>query len=231
MEATDRAALAADVVIAATESDAESLRRHTRNGSIVVVPNGGETVRWAECSVRSYAKPSSCVIFGGLAQDSTRRGVEWFLDEVWPGLLAGNEERTIVVAGRGPSRALARTVANTPQARLVADPSDIAPVVAAAEVIAIPQIWGTGSKIKMIEAVATGRRVVASPAATIGMPESLLRYVDIADEAAAWTDAIVDAFEDPLSPADVEERRRAAEAFDWSTGSDLLEKILRDRLA
>ena len=120
------------------------------------MPNGGETLRWARAGADTHPLAGSCVIFGGLSQDSTKRGITWFLDNVWLELFDGDKNRRLVIAGRGPSRSLARRIESTPGARLVRNPSDIAPVVAAAEVIAIPQVWGTGSKIKTIEALANG---------------------------------------------------------------------------
>ena len=221
------AAQVADATIATTDEDAAKLRGIAPSGAVHVVPNGGEVAHWAEAGRRKQRVPGSCIIFGGLGQDSTRRGIEWFLGEVWRDVLAANPDSTLTIAGRGPTSRLARAIGATPGVRLVANPVDVASVVGEAWTTAAPQVWGTGSKIKMFEAVAISRPVIASPAAVTGLPPELLPYIEIAEDPASWARAISRSFERPMVPTD-DVRSEVVGAFDWSNSRALLSSLIDD---
>ena len=221
----------ADIVLACTDGDAAKLKEVTRGGSVHVVPNGGETDHWSEAGDSIDPAPSTCVVFGTLRQHSTRRGLEWFLDDVWPRVRDGAAEAALTVAGRDPASGLARKVAATPGARLVANPEDLAATVAESHVIAVPQATGTGSKVKMFSALATGRPIVASSVAVTGIPKELLESVAVVDNGEAWSAAILEAFRLAASqPERSLGKRTLVENSDWSSSTDRLLTVLSERL-
>ncbi len=69
---------------------------------------------------------------------------------------------------------------------IIANPLDLVPVVARARTVVVPQVWGTSSKLKMAAALASGRRVVASPTATVELSDALANYVAIAESVDEW---------------------------------------------
>ncbi len=225
---TRRAVSTADLIVACTDGDRERIRLLDASVRVEVVPNGGETSHWAKTASELTPEPGRIVIFGGLAQDSTRRGIEWFLTEVWPGVQERKPTATLHVAGRGPSRSLAHAVESARSATLHTNPPDLATVVAAAETIAVPQVWGTGSKIKMFEALATGRRVIASPAATIGLTEDLLDEIDVAGDAGDWIAHLSNSA--VASDQSVSARRKVAARHEWSAMGESFRRIIEQSL-
>jgi glycosyltransferase involved in cell wall biosynthesis len=231
VNAVTAAASMSDIVLACTDDDAAKLERLAPR-SVYVVPNGGEMAEWSRASRTTSPEPRSCVIFGTLRQNSTRRGIEWFLERVWPGVLERSAGATLTVAGRDAASALVRRISRAPGVHLVANPPDLAGEVTKAQLIAIPQATGTGSKIKVFEAIATGRPIVASPSAVVGISPDLVAHIAVLEDPAGWIGAIVRSFDDPQqTPDDSPARRAVVEGSEWSTSSEQLLTILRERVA
>jgi len=230
VNAVKAAASSADIVLACTDEDAGKLKQISPAGSVYVVPNGGETEHWSDAGQSTDAVPGSCVIFGTLSQNSTRRGLEWFLDRVWERVREGSPGATLTVAGRDPAPGLSRRVSREPGVRLVVNPADLAAEVAKAQVIAIPQVTGTGSKVKVFEALATGRPIVASSAALSGVPDDLRLNVTVPDDEDEWVSWILSSFDNPPSGDGRRWNRALIDRSDWSASADRLLALLREQV-
>ena len=231
VNAVSSAASIADMVLACTDADAVKLKQMASDDSVYVVPNGGETAHWRRAGASANGVPRSCVIFGTLRQNSTRRGLEWFLDRVWNRVRERTPDATLTVAGRDAAPGLARRISSAPGTRLVANPPDLAAEVAKAQVIAIPQVTGTGSKIKVFEALATGRPIVASPSALTGIPAEQWVNLTVAEDEEGWDAAILSAFERSESQsAESTWSQTPMDPSDWSASRERLLAVLRERV-
>lgn len=209
--AMKRAESLAAVVVACSHDDARVLETalgpHTK---IAVVPNAADTVIWAQAA-RIRPERRTVVLFGSLGQDATQRGALWFLRSIWPKVVTKVPESRLLVGGRAPSPELADQVRRSPRAELVSNPSNIVSFVSRGEIVVVPQIYGTGSKLKTFEAIASGRPVIASYAGVVGLPDELRCHVEIVRDEAEWVYAIALALERPF------QYRRAA----WSAVDDV----------
>ena len=217
----------ADLILACTESDKAALEGLGPSVEVALVPNAADVEAWSE--VRSVpAEPNTFVLFGSLKQDSTSRGAIWFLENVWPPYRAEQGDATLAVTGRAPSAALSDLASSEEGVTLIANPADIREPVAAGGVVVVPQIWGTGSKLKMHEALASGRRVVASPAAVVGLAEELLEHVLIASSPEEWRVAMRKASKSPIDDQEWHVLQSAINRHgSWSAS----ERCLRDAIA
>ena len=92
----------------------------------------------------------------------TRSALEWFLERVHPRL---PERLSIEVAGRGGDW-IDGAYPGVRYRGFVADPLGF---LAAARVVAVPGVGGGGVQLKTLDAIASGARVVATPAAVRGL--------------------------------------------------------------
>ena len=90
---------------------------------------------------------------------------ELLLREIWPGVRARVPRAELVVGGADASRALRRLATATEGARLVSPVADMRALLCEARVAAVPVDMGTGTPIKVYEALEAGCAVVATPAA------------------------------------------------------------------
>ena len=90
---------------------------------------------------------------------------ELLLREIWPGVRARVPRAELVIGGADAPRSLRRLASATKGARLVSPVADMRALLCEASVAAVPVDMGTGTPIKVYEALEAGCAVVATPAA------------------------------------------------------------------
>ncbi len=144
------------------------------------------------------AGEAELVITGNLGYFPTVRGIDWFLDQVWPEVARKHPRARLLVAGARPPRALARRVRRL-GGRVLADPVDLAQLLAGADIALAPLLAGSGTPIKLLEALAAGIPAVATPAAADGLDPALARCLEIPEDAAAWVTALSGLVANPVA--------------------------------
>src|SRR5690606_37306092 len=77
------------------------------------------------------------------------------------------------------------------------EPDNALEFIASNHVMVAPLFAGSGIRIKIIEAMSTGRPVVATPAAVAGLPVENGRELAVASDPASFTAAIIRMLENP----------------------------------
>lgn len=86
---------------------------------------------------------------GSLCLPHAVEGLQWFLAETWPKVLARVPDATLLIAGRRPMAKLVRSAAVTPNVALIADPEDINQFLAVSRVFVNPVFAGSGVNVKL----------------------------------------------------------------------------------
>ena len=105
------------------------------------------------------------VFTGRLGYRPNAVAAELLLREIWPPVRASVPRAELVVGGADAPPALRRLAAATLGARLLSPVPDMRALLATARVAAVPVDMGTGTPIKVYEALEAGCAVVATPAA------------------------------------------------------------------
>jgi len=146
---------------------------------------------------------------GTMGYAPNREGVAWFLDQVWPELRARHGDRLhFHIVGRAMPEAFRRRHGHD-GIDIVADAPDVAPHYAAATLAIAPLFSGRGTRLKLIEAAAYAVPVVATSAASAGLPFSDPQSMWIAEDKDTFIAAVSAALASP-----VERSRRAKQALD-----------------
>lgn len=184
IEADRRAVQLASMVWTCSDQDAALARKHLGAQVVRVVAN--PVPDWcAESEVQDRTAPAAPVVLfvGHLGYPPNRQAVARLCTGIMPALQHLEPSARLVVAGRNPARRVLRTIRSAGHT-LVANPTDLGPLYAAAMATAIPLAQGGGTRIKVLEALAVGCPVVASAKAVEG-----LGLRDGLDYLAAETDA------------------------------------------
>ena len=153
--------------------------------------------------------PGRLLFVGNRRYPPNRDGLGWFLAEVWPLLRREQPELTLEVVGHGPHLALAGVVS-------AGFLPDVNPAYRRCHLVVAPLRFGSGTPLKILEALGRGRAVVATPAAArgiVGHPDALR----LADTPAAFAAAVRKLLANPAALGDL---GRAAHAWarreaDW----------------
>ena len=167
-----------------TCSDAERIRLIEQHpdaaGRVFAAPLGIDPAEWPD---REYSRSAPLVaLFGGWAWEPNRRGLDWFIGEVWPRLadLVPDAECRIAGTGVDASTALPAGVVFAGKVPSLAD------FTAQATVVAVPVIDGVGAAMKFTEALASGAAVIATPDAASAFPDAQAQVSADPDAWAAW---------------------------------------------
>lgn len=163
-----------------------------------------------ELPPRAAAPEYELVLTGNLGYFPSVDGVTFFLREVWPRLCAAQPEVKLLLAGARPPHALKKLAAATPGVDLVADPPDLREQLRRGAIAIAPLRAGSGTPIKILEAMAAGLPVVASPSALAGLDSFPTAAARSAADPAAFADGILALLADPAA---AEAQRRLA--YDW----------------
>lgn len=209
------AAAAADAAVTVCVSELEALaaREVLRAPRVEVVPNGVDTAHFVAAD--GPGDDDHVVFTGSLHTRENVEAVLWFAESVLPLVRARRPGVQLHVVGSRP-RAQVRQLAGA-QLHVHPDVPDTVPFLHRAGTVVVPLLHGGGTRLKVLEAAATGRSVVTT---RIGVEGLALRdgvEVDVADGDQAFADAVVRLCADRgLRRARGDAARRAAASYDWS---------------
>jgi glycosyltransferase involved in cell wall biosynthesis len=155
--------------------------------------------------------PAALLFIGALGYFPNQEAVRFLLDEVLPRLQGGSPSSAhLLLAGAGAPPRLRIRLRHTPDVTWVRAPRSVEPLYARSAVALAPIRAGGGTRLKVLEAFAQGRPLVATAAAVAGhdvQPGVHYLRAEAADE---WATAIRALLEQPALAA-----RLTTAAFDW----------------
>jgi glycosyltransferase involved in cell wall biosynthesis len=182
--------------------DADEMRRRVGRAPLLV-ENGVDTAWFAQPVA---ARRQDEVLFvGSFGYFQNVDALGWLLAEIWPRVIAARPGARLRIVGRGADPALRRTVS---EAGLAIDEGvdDIREAFQRASVLLAPVRAGSGTKYKVLEAMASGLPVVTTPAGAEGLPLERGREAEIEGDAAGLARVAVELL------GDAEHRARLAQA-------------------
>jgi glycosyltransferase involved in cell wall biosynthesis len=185
-----------DAVLPISDDDAADFRTLGCTKPIYVVPCG--VVLPTPDS--PLPTPNSRIGFiGSLDYRPNQDAVMWILEELWPRIAARVPEAKLSIAGSSPPDWLCREI-ETRGIDFQPNVPDPNAFVRSLSVVLAPIRAGGGMRIKILEAMALGRPVVATTLGASGMDA---KHVAIADDPDAFADAVAGLLLDPAAATDL----------------------------
>ncbi|MGB9183127.1 MAG: glycosyltransferase family 4 protein [Solirubrobacteraceae bacterium] len=164
MARAERRGSRAHAVLCVSEADASYFRRFA--GEVIVAPNGVDEAFFGGGPAPS---PEPYILFFGLmTYGPNREGIRRFVREGWPSLAAQCPGLRLLIAGKGSEEALSE-LAGDPRIAVLGFVEDLAGLAAGAAVIIVPVWQGGGTRLKVLEALATGRPLVGTSLGVSGI--------------------------------------------------------------
>ncbi|WP_174300195.1 glycosyltransferase [Caulobacter sp. S45] len=210
----------ADFVLAIQKDEANAVAEDVRPSVTLVIPMG--------VKVRDRPQPGTGrqVLFVGSNAAPNVIGLTWFLAEVMPLVRRAMPEAELVVAG-----SVARAFDSAPPSvRFLGVVDSLEPIYASAAVVISPLTVGSGLKIKLVEAMAQGKAIVATSVTLQGFdPEVTRGAVICVDDAEAYATAVLDLLASPQAREGLGANalRLAADQFGEAAASAPLVEALR----
>ncbi len=211
--------------VAVSGVDAERFRRDFDARRVDVVENGVDTAYFQPRAARR--QPGRLLFLGSLDWRPNLDGVRLLLERVFPAVRAAEPSAQLCLVGRNPPDALRRQVESMPGVELHADVPDVRPYLADCGLLVVPLRIGGGSRLKVLEALASGTPVISTRIGAEGLcleaGHDLTVVEDIDDLAAALVTAI-------RHPATIQAqaehgRETVLERYDWDRLAEQLEQV------
>lgn len=225
-------ARAADHVVVVTEADRRRLRLIAPRATISVVPNCVDTAYFARRADR--ADRPAVVMTASYHYPPNQAAVVEMIDEVFPLVRRSVPEAELALVGQGMPAEVVACAEAAPGVRVVGQVDDVRPELQRAWVALAPLRSGSGSPLKVIEALSAGVPVVATPRVrdALGIREEadgIVTGSSSADLAAGIVGVLTDPDRrDRLASAG---ESCACQRFDRVQAADALEAVWRSAVA
>jgi glycosyltransferase involved in cell wall biosynthesis len=179
-------------VLAVSENDRAAFLEFVGPERVTVIQTGVDTEYFQPSSEPERA--GSTVFTGTMDWMPNEDGVAYYAEKIFPLILREVPEASFWVVGRRPPRriqALASEVVTVTGAV-----EDIRPYLAKGAVCVVPLRSGSGTRIKIFEAMAAGKAVVSTTLGAEGLPVSHGENIILADDPADFAHQVVDLLRD-----------------------------------
>jgi glycosyltransferase involved in cell wall biosynthesis len=206
-----------------SEVEAAAARALLGADRVHVVPNGVDTASFAPAS--SAPDSARALFVGRMDYEPNIEAVRYFAREVWPSVRRRVPDATFHIVGTDPAS----------EVRELADDDivvhgrvpDVRPYYETASVVVVPLLAGGGTRLKLLEAAASGKAIVTTTVGMEGIELDPGVHLAVADEARGFADATVEFLTDVHLRERVGAMARAASlAYEWdSIGRDFCEVV------
>jgi polysaccharide biosynthesis protein PslH len=207
----------ADAVVVVSATDAALLMRIAPEARYVVVPNGVDTSAFA-FRATPPAEPPELVFTGTMDYRPNVDAMLWFAEAILPLVRRARPEVRCVVVGKAPDQRLLAAAQREPGLVVTGAVPDVQPYLARAAVYVVPMRMGSGSRLKVLEALAAGVPLVSTRLGMEGIAVNAEEYALVAETAPAFADAVLRLLRDPALAERLAVRGRALveERYDWA---------------
>lgn len=170
-QAEERLLSEADVHLVVSERERILLQKRAPHAEVNVIPNGVDTAAFrtvaAERLFSGSSSLNSVLFVGSMDYHANVDAVTWFAREVWPRIASQFPHLVFTIAGRNPGpnvRALASA-----NIRVTGSVDDVKPYYTNAAAVVVPLRVGSGTRLKILEAMAAGVPVVSTALGAEGL--------------------------------------------------------------
>jgi len=219
-----------EAVLTCSTDDRDRLRSFGATRPIRVTPNGVRTSFYDEVAASPPGEEDAIAFVASMDYHANISGVAHFVRHILPLILRERPSLRFYVVGKNPPppiRALA-----SPNVVVTGAVDDVRPYLRSASVIVVPLLVGGGTRLKILEAMASGRPVVSTRLGAEGIVAGDGQLV-LADAPADFAAAVLSLLADPVERARIGTAARAyvARTYDWSVVTAGLNDFLEDLLA
>lgn len=216
----------ADLVLVTSQREKMTLSTLLPGTSIEVVPNGVDIEKFRDTEVVEEV-PNQIIFSGTMDYYPNIHAVLLFAQRCWPLIQAQVPNATWLIAGRNPPTEI-RNLAELPGITVTGTVPDVRPYLASSTVAIAPLQIGSGTRLKILEALAMRKAVVTTSVGCEGLTVENNKHLLITDPSEEFARAVVTLLNNPELRTTLGNAGRALIEADYSweySGSRLLQVL------
>jgi glycosyltransferase involved in cell wall biosynthesis len=185
-----------DLCVAVSDTDKKILAELNNDSNIVVLPNGVDIDFFKNNGIESPDN-NKLIWIGGMTDVYNRNAVERFLCEIFPYIRKKNKSVVLEIVGRGASEKIKKIAAHDSKIQLIGYLDDIRPLLAEANVFIAPIYAGSGTKIKVLNAMSMSKAIVTTTIGIEGIQAKNGKDLFIADDNEEFANKVIHLLRNP----------------------------------
>ena len=212
-----------DAIISVSDEDRDFLEKHA-GAPAYVIPNGIAVADY-EPPLDAIREPQQLVFSGKMDYRPNVDAVEWFHSAVFPLVREQFPQTRLLIVGRNPHRRLQPLAADA-SVRVTGWVESVQPYLHKATIYVAPLRMGSGTRLKILQAMAAGCAVVSTSIGAAGLNQDVQSALTIADDAREFAQAIVSLLQDESQRRELGglAKEQVRKVYDWSA---LITRLLR----
>ena len=212
-------------VLTVSDTDTNFFARDIDRAKITTIPTGVEI---------DYFRPmggeelDSLVFTGSMDWMPNEDAILYFVNDVLPLIRKRRPNTKLSVVGRKPGRKVKALAESDPGIKVTGRVEDVRPYIAKGSVYIVPLRVGSGTRLKIFEAMAMGKAVVSTTIGAEGLPVTTGSDIILADDPEHFANAVCGLLGSP------EERKRLGDAarklveekYGWAAVAKHVENVL-----
>jgi glycosyltransferase involved in cell wall biosynthesis len=202
-------------IVTVSAEDAAVVRDRFGCSRVDVVENGIDHHYFG--SVSGTRDPRRILFLGALDWRPNLDAIGVLLDRIYPAVRACEPQASLLIVGRSPPKWLVDRVRGLTGVALHANVPDVRPYLAESGMLAVPLRIGGGSRLKILEALASGLPVVSTRVGAEGLRLEAGKHLVVVPCVEEMTAAILDCMLHPGRAATMAEagRQWVLEQYNW----------------
>jgi glycosyltransferase involved in cell wall biosynthesis len=184
----------AQLTLAVSETDRSMLQQIAPEARTATIPTGVDTTYFTPNG--QPASDHSLVFTGSLDWFPNEDAILYFLDEILPAIRAAVPDVSCTFVGRNPTERL-KVATTAAGVSLTGTVDDVRPYVQKSAVFIVPLRIGSGTRLKIFEALAMGRAVVSTTVGAEGLGLEDKKHFLRADTPSEFVHAVSSLMRDP----------------------------------
>lgn len=203
-----------DAVTCTSDIDAAVFAQHCPKDAIEIIPNGVDITHYRPDFTAEA--PAHLIYIGSMDWYPNEDAVAFFADEVFPRIQEKVPDVAFSIVGGNPSGRVQK-LAERDGVVVTGRVPEIKPYFAEATVFVVPLRIGSGTRLKILEALAMGKAIVSTSVGAEGLDLKNGEEIFIADEPEAFADAVTRLLTDSALRRRIGEngRARVERDYDW----------------
>ena len=213
-----------DAVTCTSDIDAAVFQQHCTENAIEIIPNGVDITHYRPDFTTEA--PAHLIYIGSMDWYPNEDAVAFFADEVLPRIQERVPDVAFSIVGGNPS-ARVQKLAERDGIIVTGRVPEIKPYFAEATVFVVPLRIGSGTRLKILEALAMGKAIVSTTVGAEGLDLKDGAEIFIADEPTAFADVVTRLLTDVQLRRRIGEngRSRVEQDYDWRSIGEKLHAL------